>query len=62
MPVIQGFEHLRLCETDLAAGQPVDCDVNLQRIVEKGRALLEGWSVGVAGEAADEAADLTETE
>lgn len=40
------FEHLRLCETGIKQESPLVCDVNIQKVVEKGRALLEGWAVG----------------
>ncbi|MDD5678500.1 MAG: putative zinc-binding protein [Kiritimatiellae bacterium] len=37
------FEHLRLCEIGMAKGQSEVCDVSIQKVVEKGRAILEGW-------------------
>ena len=40
------FEHLRLCEIGMAKGQSEVCDVSIQKVVEKGRALLEGWGGG----------------
>ena len=36
------FEHLRLCEIGMAKGQSEVCDVSIQKVVEQGRALLEG--------------------
>ena len=43
---ITAFEHLRLCEAGMVDEETGICSVDLQRVVEKGRALLEGWATG----------------
>lgn len=37
------FEHLRLCDIGMAKGRSEVCNVSIQKVVEKGRAILEGW-------------------
>ena len=40
------FDHLRICDMELKRDDAAICNVNLQKVVEKGRAILEGWSTG----------------
>ena len=54
---ITRFEHLRLCGAGRVDDEIVFCDVDLQRIVEKGRALLEGWATEQAAPIEPEASN-----